>query len=173
MIGRKRNSQSSPGRSGAAGIGQASVPSSGLVGADTHLRGAEQKKTTSSRAKNVGLAAQARAFRPSIVNAKLIYAGYLVSLAPPFVVLAIIAAIFAHQSAKQNPPPWLATHYEYQVRTFWIGFVANVIALALAFVGIGLLLLPLVAIWVVARAVNGLIRIAQHEPVDDPKSFFV
>ena len=65
-------------------------------------------------------------FVPSAVNAKLIYAGYLASLAIPFT--ALISAFFAYQSSKQSPPEWLESHYIYQMRTFWIGLVANVIA---------------------------------------------
>ncbi|MEO1104345.1 MAG: hypothetical protein AAFW98_11525 [Pseudomonadota bacterium] len=93
------------------------------------------------------------------------------SLAIPF--LAILAVIVAHQSAKQDPPAWLASHYTYQIRTFWIGLVAYLIAWALMFVGVGLLLLPLIAVWVVARSVRGLINIARQDPIEDPQSFFV
>ena len=112
-----------------------------------------------------------RWFRPTVVNVKLIYAGYLASLAMPF--LAIIAALFAYQSAKQNPPAWLATHYTYQLRTFWIGLAANLIAWALSFLGVGLLLFPLIAVWLVARSVKGLIRIARQHEIEEPNSYFV
>ncbi len=112
-----------------------------------------------------------RWFRPTVVNVKLIYAGYLASLAMPF--LAILAALFAYQSAKQNPPPWLATHYTYQMRTFWIGLGANLVAWALSFLGVGLLLFPLIAVWLVARSVKGLIRIARQHEIEDPNSYFV
>lgn len=118
-----------------------------------------------------GSAKGSRWFRPSVVNVKLIYAGYLASLALPF--LAIVAALFAYQSAKQNPPAWLATHYTYQMRTFWIGLVANIIAYVLSFIGVGLLLFPLIAIWLVARAVKGLIRVARQDEIEEPNSYFV
>ena len=110
-------------------------------------------------------------FVPSAVNAKLIYAGYLASLAIPFT--ALISAFFAYQSAKQSPPEWLESHYIYQMRTFWIGLVANVIAWALSFAGVGLLLFPLIAVWVVARSVKGLIRVAHEHPIEEPNSYFV
>jgi len=116
-------------------------------------------------------ARRSRWFRPTPVNAKLIYAGYLASLAMPF--LAILAALFAYQSAKQHPPAWLATHYTYQLRTFWIGLAANLIAYALLFVGVGLLLFPLIAVWLVARSVKGLIRVAREHPIEEPNSYFV
>lgn len=110
-------------------------------------------------------------FRPGAVNVKLIYAGYLASLAMPPV--ALIAGFFAFQSAKQDPPHWLATHYLYQTRTFWMGFAANLIAYALSFAGVGLLLFPLIAVWLVARSVKGLIRVAQGVEIEEPLSFFV
>ncbi len=110
-------------------------------------------------------------FRPGAVNVKLIYAGYLASLAMPPV--ALIAGFFAYQNARQDPPQWLATHYLYQVRTFWMGFAANLVAYALSFAGVGLLLFPLIAVWLVARAVKGLIRVAQGVEIEEPLSFFV
>lgn len=109
--------------------------------------------------------------RPNPVNVKLIYAAYLASLAIPFV--ALIGVFVAHQALKANPSAWLATHYVFQIRTFWIGLVANVIAYALSFAGVGLLLFPLIAVWVVARAVKGLIRVAHRAPVENPNGFFV
>ncbi|MEM6762730.1 MAG: hypothetical protein AAF615_07635 [Pseudomonadota bacterium] len=110
-------------------------------------------------------------FRPTPVNVKLIYAGYLISLAIPFVALA--AAFSAHQASKHEPPHWLATHYTYQLRTFWMGLIANLVAWGLSFAGVGLLMFPLIAVWVVARAVKGLIRVAQGVEIEEPESYFV
>ncbi|WMS44974.1 hypothetical protein RDV64_11540 [Acuticoccus sp. MNP-M23] len=110
-------------------------------------------------------------FRPGAVNVKLIYAGYLASLAMPPV--ALVAGFFAHQNAKQDPPQWLATHYLYQTRTFWMGLAANIVAYALSFAGVGLLLFPLIAVWLVARSVKGLIRVAQGVEIEEPLSVFV
>ncbi|MCF3934273.1 hypothetical protein L1787_12725 [Acuticoccus sp. M5D2P5] len=109
--------------------------------------------------------------RPGVVNVKLIYAAYLASLALPLV--AILGAVFAHQARRAHPAAWLETHYTYQVRTFWIGFAANIVASVLALVGIGLLLYPLIAVWVVARSVKGLINVAQRLEIEDPYGFFI
>lgn len=109
--------------------------------------------------------------RQSVVNVKLIYAGLLMSLAlPP---LAIIAAVFAHRGRQTQPNSWLATHYTYQIRTFWIGLCANLCAYALSFVGIGLLMFTLIAVWLVARAVHGITAIAQRRPLEDPYAVIV
>lgn len=154
---------------------ETSVPSAGVSSAGVradrktpHLPVAVEKPSEDGRQK-----ARTRIpwFRPTAVNVKLIYAGYLISLALPLI--AIFAALCAHQAAKQNPPHWLATHYTYQLRTFWIGLVANLAAYGLSFAGVGLLLFPLIAVWVVARAVKGLIRIAQQVEIEEPNSYFV
>lgn len=109
--------------------------------------------------------------RPSPVNVKLVYAAYLASLAIPFA--ALIGALVAHQALRANPTAWLATHYVFQLRTFWIGLVANLVAYAASLAGIGLLLFPLIAVWVVARSVKGLIRVAHRAPVENPNTVFV
>lgn len=110
-------------------------------------------------------------FRPSVVNAKLIYAAYLAALAIPL--MAVVGVVFAHLARRRSPPAWLMSHYTFQVRTFWIGLAANVVAWVLSFIGIGLLLFPLIAIWLVARAVKGLIRVAQRSEIENPNSFFI
>lgn len=104
--------------------------------------------------------------RQSAVTVKLIYAGLLVSLAAP--PAAFIAALFAHLGRQTQPNSWLASHYTYQIRTFWIGLVAHLCAYALSLAGIGFLMFPLIAVWLVARAVNGIAAIAQRRPIDDP-----
>lgn len=111
------------------------------------------------------------AIRPNPVNVKLIYAAYLASLAMPFV--AIGGVFVAHQAMKAKPTAWLATHYVFQIRTFWIGLALNLVAYALSFAGAGLFLFPLIAVWVVARSVKGLIRVANRAPVENPNGFFV
>jgi uncharacterized membrane protein len=112
-----------------------------------------------------------RWFRPSVVNVKTVYATYLVSLAVP--PAALVGLLIAYEGAKSSPPAWLSSHYTYQLRTFWMGLALNVIAWTLFFTGVGLLLYPLIAAWVVARSVKGIARVATGEPIEDPHAFFV
>lgn len=112
-----------------------------------------------------------RLFRPSVVNVKTAYACYLVSLAVP--PAALVGLLIAYEGSKSTPAPWLATHYTYQLRTFWMGLALNVIAWTLLFTGVGLILYPLIAAWVVARAVKGITRVATGEPIEDPHAIFV
>lgn len=110
-------------------------------------------------------------FRPGIVNVKLIYAAFLVTPAIP--IAAMFGGWFSYRGTQKSPQAWLMTHYRYQLRTFGIGVIANVIAWILVFAGVGLLLIPLIAVWVVVRSVNGLIRVARNEPVENPESWLI
>lgn len=114
---------------------------------------------------------ESRWFRPSVVNVKTAYACYLVSLAVP--PAALVGLLIAFEGSKSSPAAWLASHYTYQLRTFWMGLALNVIAWTLLFSGVGLLLYPLIAAWVVARAVKGIARVATGEPIEDPHALFV
>lgn len=148
-----------------------SVPKVGGAGerADPRAK-AEPNAASAAKAKPVR-AFPTPWFKPSILNAKLIYAGFLVSLAIPF--LALVSGYLAYAGRNSDAPSWLRSHYHYQFRTFFIGLLANIVAWVLTLVGVGLLLLPLIAIWVVARSVHGLIRVAQRSPIDNPDSYFV
>lgn len=101
-------------------------------------------------------------------NAQLNYILYLVSF---FLgVTAIVALIFAYIN-RDEADEIVASHYQYQIRTFWIGLLYGVISALLAFVLIGFLLLILVGIWWLVRSIKGLLAVSKKEPVTDPKSW--
>lgn len=50
--------------------------------------------------------------------AKIIYILYLVGLV--FGVTGIVGVVMAYIS-KDDAPDWVKTHYQFQIRTFWIG----------------------------------------------------
>lgn len=106
-----------------------------------------------------------------MVRVKLVYAAYLTSPALP--VAALAGAAFAFYARRRQPPAWLASHYHYQIRTFWGALAGYVCTWALSFAGAGLIVYPLVAVWVVARSVHGIVRAAHARPIDDPDAFLV
>ncbi|UOM33698.1 hypothetical protein [Acuticoccus sp. I52.16.1] len=121
--------------------------------------------------KQARIEAAGRWDQPGMVNAKLIYAAYLVSPALPITALAAFA--FAHYARRRRPPAWLASHYTYQIRTFWGAAAGYVLSIALAFAGGGVIIYPLVAVWLVARSVHGIVRAAHAQRIDDPDAFLV
>ncbi len=80
----------------------------------------------------------------------------------------LIGIVLAHVWQGDNEANWAASHFTYLIRTFWIGFVASIIAGVLSIVLIGLLLLPLIMIWVGVRSVMSLIKAQKQEPMPDP-----
>ena len=113
------------------------------------------------------------------------YATYLA--APITVALtAVVGVIIAH-SGRDSASPMARTHYEFLIRTFWIGLFASIagaVALGVGFVlsfiliGIPILVLAgvfltLVCVWFVVRAVVGLIYAVQNQPYPRPYTWLI
>ncbi|MEL6878133.1 MAG: hypothetical protein AAGL68_08565 [Pseudomonadota bacterium] len=85
-------------------------------------------------------------------------------------VSGLVGIVLAHVWQGEQHEPWMTSHYTYLIRTFWIGFVASIIAAVLTVVLIGLLLLPIIAVWVGVRSVMSLIKAQRQEPMPDPET---
>jgi uncharacterized membrane protein len=102
-------------------------------------------------------------------TAKAIYILYLVGLVTgPFV--PIICVIFALIN-REIAPAWLESHYEVQVRTFWIGLLFFFVSLATVLIYIGWLLGLLTLIWWTVRCVKGLIALFDGRPYENPETW--
>jgi uncharacterized membrane protein len=104
----------------------------------------------------------------SIDTAKIIYILYLVGLATGITLL--IGVIMAYVN-KDQAPEWLRTHYQFQIRTFWIGLLYCVIGGILSIVAIGFLVLLFWVIWLILRVVKGFKFLEQRQPVPDPQTW--
>ncbi|MGX6646634.1 DUF4870 family protein [Maricaulaceae bacterium MS644] len=88
-------------------------------------------------------------------------------------VTLLIAAILAYVRRDQAEP-WLKSHFEFQIATFWYGlvfFLAGFVTLWI--LGLGLLIWLIGAIWLVIRAAVGLIRLIDGRAHSDPWGFLV
>jgi uncharacterized membrane protein len=85
--------------------------------------------------------------------AKLVYVLYLFGLITG--VTAVIGLVMAY-IYRDDAPDWLKTHYQFQIRTFWLMILYGIVCTILTFVFIGLLLFVVLAIWWVIRCVKGL-----------------
>ena len=70
---------------------------------------------------------------------------YALLCAAPFVfgLTALIAVVIAYVR-KPEAEPVTASHYRYQIRSFWIGFALSMIAALALMVGVGFLMVDLV-----------------------------
>jgi uncharacterized membrane protein len=85
--------------------------------------------------------------------AKIIYILYLIGLVSG--ITAIIGVIMAY-IYKNDAPDWLRTHYELQIRTFWMALLYCIVAGALTLILVGFLLFFVIAVWWIVRCVKGL-----------------
>ena len=96
--------------------------------------------------------------------AKIVYVLYLIGLLTG--ITMIIGVVMAY-IYKDESPDWLRTHYESQIRIFWIGILYCIVAGLLLFVLIGFLLYLLIAVWWIVRCVKGLKYLDQRQPSPD------
>lgn len=84
---------------------------------------------------------------------KIIYILYLAGLLIPFV--GIIGVVMAYIN-KDDAPEWIQSHYQFQIRTFWISILYSFVGLLLTVILVGWLVLVFTAVWYVIRAVKGM-----------------
>lgn len=114
----------------------------------------------------------------------VVYALYLIGLLNGVTIL--IGLIVAYV-VRDKAGPKMASHYEFLIRTFWIGLAAAVIAgivfavgvpLSLILIGIPLLLLSgaiisVLGIWFAVRAIVGAVYLARDEAYPRPKAYLL
>jgi uncharacterized membrane protein len=91
--------------------------------------------------------------------AKIVYVLYLIGLVTGITLIVGVVMAYIY---KDESPEWLRTHYEQQIRLFWIGLLYCVIAGILTAILIGLLLFLAIAIWWIIRCVKGLKHLDQR-----------
>jgi uncharacterized membrane protein len=101
-------------------------------------------------------------------SAKLVYILYLASVV--FGITSIIGLIMAYINRGQAPG-WLQSHYQFQIRTFWIGLLYGLIGAILAIVLIGWIILLSTLVWFIIRCIKGLQALDKKEAHPDPTSW--
>ena len=101
-------------------------------------------------------------------QARLIYALYALSVI--FGVTAIIGVVLAYME-RENAPNWLATHYRFQIRTFWLLLLFFLVGTILTLVLVGFLVLAATAVWLIVRCVKGWRHLDRDEPVDNVETW--
>ena len=101
-------------------------------------------------------------------NANIVYILYLVGIVIPLVpVIGVIMAYLGRGDAAD----WQQTHYTFQIRTFWIGILYSLVAVALTFIMVGFVLFPVILVWYIVRCVKGLNAVSKSEPIAEPESW--
>ncbi len=101
--------------------------------------------------------------------AKIVYVLYLLFFLTG-VITPIIGVVVAYVYTD-DAPDWLRSHYQFQIRTFWIGLVLFIVGSLLALVLIGWLVLLFATIWWIVRCVKGLRAAHRREPIPDVQTW--
>lgn len=80
----------------------------------------------------------------------------------------VLAYVWKGESGRE---PWEASHYQYLINTFWIGFVGSIIGFLTLILVVGAFILLAVMALVVVRCVLSLIRAQKHEPMPNPSTW--
>jgi uncharacterized membrane protein len=105
---------------------------------------------------------------PSTDIALIIYILYFVGYFTG--ITAVIGVIMAHIQLE-TADPMLATHYRFQIRTFWIGLLYIVVGSVLSLIIIGFLVLAWWFIWSLIRSIKGVLALNERRPIADPGSW--
>lgn len=101
---------------------------------------------------------------------KVIYILYLVGILIP--VMSIIGLVVAYVF-RGDANNTVASHYTFQIRTFWISLLFQLIGWLTIFIGIGWLVLALWLIWLIVRCVKGLRVVSKNLPYPNPQTWFI
>jgi len=71
---------------------------------------------------------------------------------------AIVGVVINYVKKPEVQGTWLASHFKWQIRTFWWSFLGFVIGFFLSFIFIGIFVYILTYIWVIYRVVKGFLR---------------
>lgn len=101
----------------------------------------------------------------STTTPKLIYILFMANVIIPF--LGLIGVVMAYVN-KDDAPEWLQTHYQFQIRTFWIGLLYVFVGALLSVIIIGWFIILFSVVWIVVRSVKGMKSLDAQQPHPNP-----
>ena len=108
---------------------------------------------------------------PLVTNSSMALIVYILYFAAYFVgITAIVGVIIAHVQ-KGSGDALLDSHYDFQIRTFWVGVLYIVVGTVLAWVLIGFLILAWWFIWSLIRNIKGILALNENRPIANPYSW--
>jgi uncharacterized membrane protein len=76
--------------------------------------------------------------------------------------VTVIAAVIINYIKKEDVQgTWLASHYRWQIRTFWFGLLFGLIGGLTLLLGIGFVILAVDGFWFIYRVVKGWLRLSE------------
>ncbi len=101
-------------------------------------------------------------------TALIIYALYLASF---IVGITLLVGVVVAYIYRKDADDWLASHYRFQIRTFWMFVLFSVIGGMSTIVFVGWFVLVFAAVWLIVRCVIGVKRLGERQSIENPASW--
>jgi uncharacterized membrane protein len=98
-------------------------------------------------------------------NVKIVYILYLAGVV--FGITGIVGVVMAYIN-RSDAPEWLQSHYQFQIRTFWIGALFMFLGILLSMILIGYFILLFWVVWLIVRCVKGMKYLDQQQAHPNP-----
>jgi uncharacterized membrane protein len=85
-------------------------------------------------------------------------------------ITALIGVIIAHVKVD-DADPVVRSHYQFQIRTFWIGLLYLALGIVLSVVLIGVPILMWWFVWSLVRIIKGWLLLMEDRPIVNPASW--
>jgi len=93
----------------------------------------------------------------------IVYALQAVSF---FIGITFIAAVILNYVKKDDVQgTWLASHFDWQIRTFWFGLLWSIMGFMSLILIVGYFIIIANAIWIIYRIIKGWLRLSEHKPM--------
>ena len=80
-------------------------------------------------------------------------------------ITALIALIINYVKQFDAQQTWVASHFKWQIRTFWYGLLWMVLGILTSFIGIGYFILMANVLWIIYRIVKGGLNLNDEKPM--------
>ena len=109
--------------------------------------------------------------QPLISDYGLALAVYILYLAGFFTGVSAVVGLIIAWMQVERAEPLSRSHFQFQIRTFWIGLLYLVAGAITLHIVIGALILLWWVVWTAMRCVKGLLALNAREPIADPQSW--
>lgn len=80
-------------------------------------------------------------------------------------ITALVAVIINYVKRDDVRGTWVASHFKWQIRTFWYSLLWLLVGFVLLFVFVGYLVLVANVVWVIYRIVKGWLQLVDNKPM--------
>lgn len=108
---------------------------------------------------------------PMISDYGLALTVYVLYLFGFFTGLTALIGVIIASLRRDTADPTCQTHFQFQIRTFWIGLLYVFVGAVTLHIAIGGVILLWWIIWTLIRCIKGLLALNAGEPIRDPNSW--